>query len=152
MAARKTTKKAPAKKTAAKKTAAKKTAETPLQKAKRLAAEAEEKAAELEKAAAEAEAKAAELEQKNTELEQSLPEEDVQITIKHGISRSHQMSVPASTTIGQIIQEPDLRAVLAYGENVKAIVNGCTISETEKVSALGENPVINIESQSNSKA
>lgn len=138
MAARKTTTKKAVTKKPAKK-------ETPLQKAQRLAKAAEAKA----KAA---EAKAAELENKTAELEKNQPETTVSVTIKHGISRQHKMDVPGSTTVGQIIQDPDIRAVLAYGENVKAIVNGRTISETTAVNDIGDDPVISIENQSNTKA
>lgn len=181
MPARKTTtRKAPAKKPAAKKPAAKKpVAKKPVAKkpATRKKAAPKPSAAdallekELQKAeqrgrnaaAAEAEADKQEaLKKQKAELEAKQQKEQeeaiakatatIPVTIKHGLSRQTTVQANPNNTITELLGDPDLRAILSFGENVKAICNGRELQGSNTIESLGESPTISLETKENKKA
>ncbi len=70
------------------------------------------------------------------------------ITVKYG-SDVRTVTVPYSTTVGQIIADPTTRVVLGYGDNVKALVGGV---EQPGDSVPSDGSTIVLETRANSKA
>ncbi len=46
------------------------------------------------------------------------------VTIRYGSGNELRKEYPEGTTLGQIINDPNVRAVLGYGQNVTAHVGG----------------------------
>ncbi len=150
-------KKAPAKKaTPAKKAPAKKVSKTSEALQAKLDKAREEALAEAEIEKQEAlEAQRKELQAKaEVAAEEAVKEANktIAITIKHGLSRQHTVRAKPESTIGQILSDPDLRAVLAFGENVKVVHNGRTMEANQTIASIGENQTVSLETQENRKA
>lgn len=71
------------------------------------------------------------------------------VTIKYGLTRQFTTEVDEGTTIRQIVQNPNIRAVLRYPENVSAVIDGQTVGLDEQVS---DGDTIVLEQQAASKA
>lgn len=50
----------------------------------------------------------------------------MQITVEHGL-QSVTVTRPDGTTVGQIMNDPNIRAVVGSGENVTALVEGAAV-------------------------
>jgi hypothetical protein len=150
-----TAKKPAAKKPAAKKPAAKKsTTSAALQKRIDTAKEEALAEAEIEKQEALA-AQKEELLKEQEEAAQKAVEEatkTIAVEVRHGLSRRHTVQAPPTATVVELLSDPDLRAVLSFGENVKAVMNGQELSSTETIGSLGESPKISLETKENRKA
>ena len=70
------------------------------------------------------------------------------IKVNYGID-NHTIAVTEGSTFGQIIADPSLKAVLGYGDNVKALVHGVEVSLDSRASGVSE---ITLETKANSKA
>tara|TARA_Y100000593_G_C4291674_1_gene328553 strand:+ start:916 stop:1113 length:198 start_codon:yes stop_codon:yes gene_type:complete len=57
-----------------------------------------------------------------------------------------------TTTVGELVNNPNFKAILKHGESVDAIVNGTVMSFSTPLSDLGPGVVISLETKSNSKA
>jgi hypothetical protein len=53
----------------------------------------------------------------------------MQITIEHGM-QSVTLSRPEGTTVGNIIGDSNIKAVVGFGDNVTPIVEGSTVDNT----------------------
>lgn len=73
----------------------------------------------------------------------------VTITIKHGLRDPLTRVVQRGTRISEIIGDPNIKAVLGYGENVQACADGTVLSPNDRVS---EGMNIILETQSCEKA
>lgn len=70
------------------------------------------------------------------------------VTVRYG-GDEQRVWVDTTTTIGQIIANPNTRAVLGYGDNVRALVNGIEQSSTIKIGTAEE---LVLETKANEKA
>lgn len=70
------------------------------------------------------------------------------ITIKYG-GDQHRTAVEPTATIGSIISNPSLKAVLGYGDNVKALVHGVDQSMS---TSIGNATELVLETKANEKA
>jgi hypothetical protein len=70
------------------------------------------------------------------------------LTVRYG-GDEHRVSVESTTTIGEIIANPNTRAVLGYGDNVRALVNGIEQSNATQISYAEE---LVLETKANEKA
>lgn len=50
----------------------------------------------------------------------------IQLTIEHGM-QSVTVSRPEGTTVGNLISDPNIKAVVGFGENVTPIVEGASV-------------------------
>lgn len=50
----------------------------------------------------------------------------MQITIEHGM-QSVTVSRPEGTTVGSLISDPNIKAVVGFGENVTPIIEGSAV-------------------------
>ncbi len=71
------------------------------------------------------------------------------ITIKHGLSGSITKSVAPNTTVGDVIHDQAVKAVLGYGENITVLCDGEALSLTEAVS---DGDTLYVEKQAAAKA
>lgn len=70
------------------------------------------------------------------------------ITIKYGADQ-HTTTVADGTSVGRVVQNSTTRAMLGYGDNVKALVSGVEQSmDTEVYDGM----VVQLETRANSKA
>lgn len=72
-----------------------------------------------------------------------------QVTLKHGISGVIKKEVPDGTTVGQLLADQSIKAVLGYGESVTVVSNGETLSLNDEIEA---GDVLIIEKQAAAKA
>lgn len=56
----------------------------------------------------------------------------MRITIKHGIE-SLPREVPQGTTVRQVVQDPNIKAILQYSDNVRALINGVPMPDTAEI-------------------
>lgn len=70
------------------------------------------------------------------------------VKVKYGCT-PHSATVPDGHTIGQIIADPTTKAILSYGDNVKALVSGV---EQGSDSIPSDGTTIVLETKMNSKA
>lgn len=70
------------------------------------------------------------------------------ITLNYG-TETYVASVATSKTIGELLADPTHRAILGYGDNVKALVGG--VEQPGSASVVGID-TIEIETRANSKA
>lgn len=70
------------------------------------------------------------------------------IKVNYGIDH-HTLAVADGSTFGQIIADPSLKAVLGYGDNVKALVHGVEVPLDSRATSVSE---ITLETKANSKA
>jgi len=72
--------------------------------------------------------------------------------LTHGLSREVAGEAEASTTIGQLLSDPNHKALLKHGENSDAVLNGSVIDSNKTLEELGNGLTFAIETRSNSKA
>jgi hypothetical protein len=72
----------------------------------------------------------------------------MQITVEHGL-QSAVVSRPEGTTVGQIINDSNIRAVVGSGENVTALVEGAAVDPTY---VLEEGDVVTLQGKAAVKA
>lgn len=70
------------------------------------------------------------------------------LTVRYG-GDEHRVSVEPATTIGEIVANPNTRAVLGYGDNVRALVNGIEQPSSTQISLADE---LVLETKANEKA
>lgn len=70
------------------------------------------------------------------------------IQIRYGCE-SISKDFPHNTTIGQVVKDPNIKAVLGFGDNVKALVNGV---EMPMEAVIPQGGTLTIETAANSKA
>lgn len=58
----------------------------------------------------------------------------MQITINFGIGNAVTKSYPTGTTVGTVLGDQNLKAVLGYGDNVTAVVDGVRQPATAELS------------------
>jgi hypothetical protein len=73
----------------------------------------------------------------------------ISITIKYGLRSEFSTEVEDGTTVRQIVQNPNIRAVLRYPENVSAVIDGQTVSLDDR---LSDGDIIVLEQQAAAKA
>ena len=73
----------------------------------------------------------------------------ISITLKAGLSKSLATEICKDVTAGEVLRDPSYKAVLKFGENVRAVVNGTTLNDDDKFS---DGDVVQIETRANSKA
>lgn len=71
------------------------------------------------------------------------------VTIKYGLGNTLQKEFPDNATVGSIVQDASVRAVLGYGANVRPKVDGV---EQSLHAPIGHGDTIEIESVANAKA
>lgn len=52
----------------------------------------------------------------------------IEVTLKYGLTKSITREVQDGTTVRDLIQDPNNRALLGYPENVSAVIDGVTVS------------------------
>ena len=62
---------------------------------------------------------------------------------------THLLTVEPHTTIGQIVNDPSTKAVLGYGDNVRALVHGIEQPLATQISGVTE---LTLETRANEKA
>ena len=72
----------------------------------------------------------------------------IQVTVKFG-GDVYTRTYPEGTTIGQVLQDHDLKAVTGWGDNVRAIVQG--VEQSTNVLAPDGGTVL-VETRANTKA
>lgn len=70
------------------------------------------------------------------------------LTVRYG-GDEHRVVVEPTTTIGEIVANPNTRAVLGYGDNVRALVNGIEQPGSTQISLADE---LVLETKANEKA
>lgn len=70
------------------------------------------------------------------------------ITVNYGAD-SHRVLTSDNDTIQAVVSNPSTKAILGYGDNVKALVNGVEQSLDAKLAGVDE---ITLETKANSKA
>ena len=70
------------------------------------------------------------------------------VTIKYGLETISR-TVPEGTTIGHLVSDQNLKAVLGFGDNVRALINGIEMSRDVQV-PYGS--LVSLETACNSKA
>lgn len=73
---------------------------------------------------------------------------DITFTVKYGVD-SVTRTTPGVVTVGDIIEDDDLRAHLGYGDNVRALINGV---EQPDDAGIPHGAVLVIETAANTKA
>lgn len=68
--------------------------------------------------------------------------------IKFGVQK-HPISRNFSATIGELVSDPNAKAILGYGDNVRTLINGVEQSQTI---ICPDGATIVVESRANSKA
>lgn len=58
----------------------------------------------------------------------------MQVTINFGVGNSITKSYPVGTTVSQVLGDSNLKAVLGYGENVTAVIDGVRQPGTAELS------------------
>ena len=71
------------------------------------------------------------------------------ITIRYGIS-SVTRSFLAGTTVGQLVADPNLKAILGYGDRVNVLVGG--VAQPSDLQIPDEVTEVTIETAANTKA
>lgn len=71
------------------------------------------------------------------------------VTIRFGASNELSKAVPAGTTVGTILRDANVKAVLGFGDNVQAVVDGVVQRDT---APLDDGDVVTVETRANSKA
>lgn len=73
----------------------------------------------------------------------------INITIRFGASNELNRGFSEGTTVGTILADRNLKAVLGFGDNVQAVIDG----QVQPTSApIGDGDVVTIETRANSKA
>ncbi len=72
----------------------------------------------------------------------------MQFTVRYGMD-SHTKNVTTAPTIGQVKDDVNLRAVLGYGDNVRATINGVEQSEN---TVVPDGCTVVFETRANTKA
>jgi hypothetical protein len=72
----------------------------------------------------------------------------MQITIEHGM-QSVTIDRPEGTTVGALIADPNIKAVVGYGENVTPIVAGAAVDTGY---ALAEGDTVTLQARAAVKA
>lgn len=70
------------------------------------------------------------------------------INLRYG-AESITKEVPHATTIAQLVQDPNIKSVLGYGDNIKVLINGVEMPMDAVVPTYG---TLVIETAANSKA
>ncbi len=73
----------------------------------------------------------------------------ISIVLRYGLTKRLETEVAEGTTVRQVLQNSNNRAVLGYPENVSAVVDGNTLSLDDQLSDGDE---IILEKQATSKA
>ena len=73
---------------------------------------------------------------------------NININISYGAD-SITKSLPVGTTVGQVIRNSSIKAVLGYGDSIRALVEGV---EMDNNTQLGDGCDLRIETRANSKA
>lgn len=73
----------------------------------------------------------------------------MKVSIHFGIGNSVTKEYPAGTTVGSVLGDSNLRAVLGYGENVRAVIDGAPQPATAE---LSEGDEIHVETNVGCKA
>lgn len=71
----------------------------------------------------------------------------MQITTKYGV-QSVTRTLPDPVTVGDLVRDPNLKAVLGFGDNVRALIAG--VEQPSDV-ALKDGSVVVIETKTNTK-
>lgn len=78
--------------------------------------------------------------------------DNIKFTLRHGLSRVITDEAEPTTTINDLINNQNYKALLKHGESVDAIVNGTVQSLSTTLAQLGTDVTITLETRSNSKA
>jgi hypothetical protein len=70
------------------------------------------------------------------------------LVVRYG-GDEHRVIVEPTTTIGEIIANPNTRAILGYGDNVRALVHGIEQPTTTQICSADE---LVLETKANEKA
>lgn len=70
------------------------------------------------------------------------------ITVKFGPANSTSFDAPAGATVGSVLSNPNLKAILKFGDNVRGVVDGVVQTSS---SPLSEGDVLHIETKANEK-
>lgn len=73
----------------------------------------------------------------------------MRVVIKYGLSSITKGDVEEGTTVGQLIEDRNIRASLGYGESINTLINGDTVDLEQKVE---DGETILVEKRSASKA
>jgi len=76
------------------------------------------------------------------------PAKGNKILIRHGLSRSKEVIAPEGSTIEMLLNDPDLRAILGYGENIEAKSEGTILSKSSNLAGV---KTIDIVTKANTK-
>ncbi len=68
--------------------------------------------------------------------------------VQYGLD-SHDKTVSTTPTIGDVVADPNLRAVLGYGDNVRVLINGV---EQSNASLVPDGCTLVLETRANQKA
>ena len=71
------------------------------------------------------------------------------VTIRFGASNELSKSVPEGTTVGSILCDNNVKAVLGFGDNVQAVLDGVVQRDS---APLADGDILVIETRANSKA
>lgn len=69
-------------------------------------------------------------------------------TVKHGLD-THPKTVSETPTVGQVIDDVNLRVILGYGDNVRALINGV---EQPREAQVPDGCTLVLETRCNTKA
>jgi hypothetical protein len=72
----------------------------------------------------------------------------IKVKLQYGVD-THNPTLPPGTTIGSVLRNASYKAILGYGDNVKALVNGVEQPDDAQVS---DGITIVLETRANSKA
>lgn len=76
----------------------------------------------------------------------------INFKLQHGLSRNISDEASSETTIGELIDNANYKALLKHGESVDAIVDGVVQNRNTTLGELGPDVTITLETRSNSKA
>jgi sulfur carrier protein ThiS len=71
------------------------------------------------------------------------------VTINFGLSNTIEKQVPEGTTVGDILSDPNYKAILGFPDSVVAKIDGVTQDRSTEVE---DGDVVDIEVQANTKA
>jgi hypothetical protein len=72
----------------------------------------------------------------------------MQLTIEHGL-QSVTVARPDGTTVGALLADPNIRAVVGFGEHVTPVVDGATVEDTF---VLTDGDTVTLQSRAATKA
>lgn len=72
----------------------------------------------------------------------------MQIVVKYGLDQLSR-EVPAGTTVGRVLSDPNVKASLGFGDNVRGLIDSVEIPGD---ATLPAGAVLNVETRANSKA